>query len=92
MELTWTDPPPPPMTGKSNLGHKRSKYWDILAALEAKPGQWAVVDPSSKASTHAMYALCRRHELPFEFATRSNPDGTYTIYARRKETDAQEEE
>lgn len=92
MELTWTDPPPPAQTGKSNLGHRRSKYWKIFAELEKKPGVWAIIDPSSKASTHAIYALCRRYSLPFEVASRSNPDGTYAIYARRKENDAQEEE
>jgi hypothetical protein len=90
MEVVW-ESPPPPSTGKSNLGRKRSKHWDLIEALEARPGEWALIDPAAAKALSPMYAICRRHKLPFEFASRANADGTYSIYARRKETHAQEE-
>ncbi len=90
MEVVW-ESPPPRSTGKSNLGRKRSKYWTLIEELEARPGEWALIDPASTKNLSPLYAICRRHKLPFEFATRTNPDGTYAHYARRKETDVQEE-
>lgn len=91
MEIVW-ESPPWAKTGQGNLGQQRSKYWKFIYALSERPGEWALIDPASEKALTPMYAICRRNKLPFEFATRKNSDGTYSIYARRKEDSSEEKE
>lgn len=91
MDITW-ESPPPAKTGLANKGQKRSKHWKVLEVLEQNPGQWALIDPAAASGVSPVYGLARRNNLPFESVSRRNPDGTYSIYARRKEDNAKEEE
>lgn len=90
MNISWQDPPPSG-TGVSNRGRKRSKYWDVLDELSKHPGKWAIVEDKVINPTGGLYSIVRYNKLPFEVTTRKNPDGTFAIFARKKETSAKEE-
>jgi hypothetical protein len=69
--IEWVDPPPPP----------RGRYRDVkgfIAKLQANPGQWAVVRKDAPSHNERQYL----QRCGVEAVSRSNGDGTFTIYAR----------
>ena len=69
--VEWEDPPP------SRTNGAREAFW---AALDANPGRWAIYRRDAKSSGTGLTFIRARG---YETTSRTNPDGTFTIYARK---------
>lgn len=74
-DVEWTDPPPP-----SKSGEKGSYRAPILAALQTRPGQWAIVRRNTQGQFGSAGTVLRKAGC--EVATRKMEDGTSVLYAR----------
>lgn len=92
MDITWEEPPKRG-TGRGNTqGKKWSPNWEILRSLDGNPGKWAKVIEGNSFPGSSLYLLIKKYDLPYEVTVRKNEQGTYDVYARRKENSATEEE
>lgn len=74
MELTWTAPPP------AKFGSRyAARLNEIVDALKARPGDWALLGASKQTSGLGSASLRKRG---CKIAVRTRPDGQYDIYAR----------
>jgi hypothetical protein len=80
--VKFIDPPGP------QIGRPR-KYLteDVRAALDAQPGEWALLIESASDSVRASVHVACRRDGNYETTTRRLPDKTFDIYVRRIKED-----
>lgn len=86
-ELEFRDPPVPssqvrPLTRDDLL--RNADRNELIAKLVEHPDQWAIVSRHlSQSAAHKTAGLLRRRNVSgYQFAARTEPDGTAIIYAR----------
>lgn len=77
MTVKWEEPPP------ARSGRKSTLWRNILAELDARPGEWAVVSESIQVS---QVSGMRVRYPDYEFTGRGEglPPNRVKLYARRK--------
>lgn len=79
-QVVFKEPPPATRPGR------KSKWIDLLDQLRANPGDFGIIDEDAVRTSLVTQINKGRiggvNEGEFEATSRSNSDGTYTIYAR----------
>jgi hypothetical protein len=76
-DIVWEDPVPP------RRGRPPAKDWrPFVSELRKHPGKWAVVVEKAKYGSSANQAKKHLRALDCEVTGRTQPDGTWTFYAR----------
>jgi hypothetical protein len=70
-DIEWEEPTEP-------RNRKKTAFWE---ATEARPGEWAVYARDSKSAGGALAYLKGKG---YDAVSRSNGDGTATVYARKR--------
>ena len=73
--IEWAEPP---ASGSNRTGTVFTA--EVVAALRANPGRWALVKKSHRG--RAVAALFAKRHPEFEATTRKQPGGMFDIYAR----------